>query len=72
LIGYFLRNEGSNDFAWGLIAFDSLAAYKVYRARLKNDEEGMRNFALAQTQNSSCAKSERFYVVYPIRWCNPR
>jgi len=50
LIGYFLPDEGTNDIAWGLISFDSLAAYEAYRARLKTDEEGMRNFALAQTQ----------------------
>ncbi len=48
LVGYFLPHEGSNDVAWGLIAFDSLAAYETYRARLKSDEEGRRNFALAQ------------------------
>ena len=48
LVGYFLPHEGSNDVAWGLIAFDSLAAYESYRARLKTDEEGRRNFALAQ------------------------
>jgi hypothetical protein len=48
LIGYFLPDEGTNDIAWGLISFDSLAAYEAYRARLKTDAEGMQNFALAQ------------------------
>lgn len=48
LIGYFLPHEGTNDEAWGLIGFDSLAAYEAYRARLKADEEGRRNFAFAQ------------------------
>jgi hypothetical protein len=48
LIGYFLPDEGTNDVAWGLISFDSLAAYEAYRARLKTDTEGMQNFALAQ------------------------
>jgi hypothetical protein len=48
LIGYFLLDEGTNDVAWGLISFDSLAAYEAYRARLKIDAEGMQNFALAQ------------------------
>src|SRR6266571_5862736 len=28
LIGYSLPSEGTNDIAWGLIAFDSLAAYE--------------------------------------------
>ena len=31
-----------------MIAFDSLAAYEAYRARLKSDPEGRANFAFAQ------------------------
>jgi len=50
LVGYFLPHEGTNDVAWGLIAFDGLAAYEAYRARLKADAEGRRNFALAQSK----------------------
>jgi NIPSNAP len=34
LVGYFLPHEGTNDVAWGIIAFESLAAYDAYRARL--------------------------------------
>ena len=48
LLGYFLPCEGTNDVAWGLISFDSLAAYEAYRVRLKSDAEGRRNFAFAQ------------------------
>jgi hypothetical protein len=48
LLGYFLPHEGTNDVAWGLIAFDSLAAYERYRATLKADAEGRANFAFAQ------------------------
>ena len=48
LLGYFLPHEGSNDIAWGLIAFPSLAAYEAYRARLRTDPEGRANFAMAQ------------------------
>lgn len=48
LVGYFLPHEGSNFEAWGLISFESLAAYETYRARLHEDEEGARNFAWAQ------------------------
>ena len=47
LLGYFLPHEGSNDIAWGLIGFDSLAAYETYRARLKTDAEARTNFARA-------------------------
>jgi hypothetical protein len=50
LVGYFLPHEGSNDIAWGVIAFDSLAAYEAYRARLRSDEEGRANFAIAQRE----------------------
>ena len=48
LLGYFLPHEGTNDIAWGLIAFDSLAAYEAYRARLKEDAESRENFLMAQ------------------------
>lgn len=48
LVGYFLPHEGTNDVAWGLISFGSLAAYEAYRARLRTDAEGRANFAMAQ------------------------
>jgi hypothetical protein len=47
LVGYFLPHEGTSDVAWGLVAFDSLAAYEAYRSRLKADPEARANFALA-------------------------
>jgi hypothetical protein len=49
LVGYFLPHEGTNDIAWGLIAFDSMAAYERYRATLRADEEGKANFEMAQS-----------------------
>lgn len=49
LIGYFVPHEGTNDVAWGLIGFDSMAAYERYRAVLKADEEGRLNFEMAQS-----------------------
>jgi hypothetical protein len=48
LLGYFLPSEGTNDVAWGLIGFESLAAYEVYRARLRTDAEARENFAMAE------------------------
>jgi hypothetical protein len=48
LIGYFLPHEGTNDVAWGLIAFDGLASYEAYRARLKQDPASRANFQSAQ------------------------
>jgi hypothetical protein len=50
LIGYFLPHEGTNDIAWALISFESLAAYETYRARLRDDEAGRQNFAFAQAK----------------------
>lgn len=61
LLGYFLPYEGTNNVAWGLIAFDSLATYESYRARLKSDEEGRQNFALAQ-ERRFILKEERTFV----------
>lgn len=50
LLGYFLPHEGTNDEAWGLIGFDSLAAYEAYRSRLKSDGEARANFEMAREQ----------------------
>ena len=47
LVGYFLPHEGTNDEAWGLIAFPSLAAYEIYRTRLKADPDARANFDFA-------------------------
>ncbi|MBA5605954.1 NIPSNAP family protein [Duganella sp. FT3S] len=63
LVGYFLPHEGSNDVAWGLIAFDSLAAYEAYRARLKTDEEGRANFSLAQEKRFILREERSFLHV---------
>jgi hypothetical protein len=50
LLGYFMPHEGSNYGAWGLVSFDSLAAYESYRARLRGDAEARENFAYAQRE----------------------
>src|SRR6266487_4260762 len=61
LVGYFLPHEGTNDIAWGLIAFDSLASYERYKARLKSDPEARENFAMAQA-NRLILREERNFV----------
>ncbi len=61
LIGYFLPYEGTNDLAWGLIAFDNLAAYEAYRGLLKSDPEARENFAMAQG-NRLILREERNFV----------
>ena len=62
LVGYFLPHEGTNNIAWGLISFDSLAAYEAYRARLKADPEGRANFEAAARQRL-ILREERTWVT---------
>jgi hypothetical protein len=50
LLGYFLPHEGTNDVALALISFESLAAYEMYRGRLRADAESRANFAFAQSK----------------------
>ena len=61
LVGYFVPHEGANYEAWGLISFESLAAYETYRTRLRADPEGACNFAWAQDQRF-ILKEERTFL----------
>ena len=61
LVGYFLPHEGTNNVAWGLIAFDSLGAYEAYRTRLKADAEARENFSMAQAKRL-ILREERTFV----------
>lgn len=63
LVGYFLPHEGTNHIAWGLIAFDSLAAYEAYRARLKSDPDGRANFMMAQEKRFIVREERTFTEV---------
>lgn len=63
LVGYFLPYEGTNDVAWGLIAFDSLASYETYRARLKSDPEARENLAMAQAKRLIIREERNFVEV---------
>lgn len=63
LLGYFLPYEGTNDVAWGLIAFDSLASYEAYRARLRSDKEARENLALAQSKRLILREERTFLEV---------
>ena len=65
LVGYWLPHEGSNFEAWGLIGFESLAAYEAYRARLRADEEGARNFAWAQAERFILKEQRTFLQPVP-------
>jgi hypothetical protein len=63
LVGYLLPHEGTNNVAWGLIAFDSLAAYERYRANLKADPEGIENFTMAQTKRLILREERNFLEI---------
>ena len=65
LVGYFLPYEGTNNIAWGLIAFDNLAAYESYRARLKSDLEARENFTMAHTKRLILREERTFLEAVP-------
>jgi hypothetical protein len=65
LVGYFLPHEGTNDIAWGLIAFDDLASYELYRARLRTDTESRTNFAFAQEHKLVLREERTFLETVP-------
>lgn len=58
--GYWMPHEGTNNIAFGLISFDSLADYERYRARLREHDEGMRNFRFAEEERFILAEERTF------------
>jgi hypothetical protein len=64
LVGYWMPHEGTNTVAYGLISFESLAAYETYRARIKADAEGRANFAFAE--ESRCILAEERTFLRPV------
>jgi hypothetical protein len=67
LVGYFLPHEGTNNIAFGLITFDSLAAYETYRARLKARPEGIANFRFAQERRFILSEERTFLEAVPLQ-----
>jgi hypothetical protein len=63
LVGYFLPYEGTNYVGWGLIAFDSLASYEAYKARLRADPEARENLAMAQSKRFIVREERNFVEV---------
>ncbi len=61
LIGYFMPHEGANYVGMALIGFDSLAAYEVYRTRLKATAAGKANFDFAR-DNHFILKERRTFL----------
>ena len=60
LLGYWMPHEGTNNIAYGLISFDSLAAYEAYRARLRADKAGTANFRFAEEQKFILSEERTF------------
>jgi NIPSNAP len=63
LVGYFLPYEGTNDVAWGLIAFDSLALYEAYKMRINADPEARENFERARSKKLILREERNFVEV---------
>src|SRR5256714_1653177 len=60
LVGYWMPHEGTNNIAYALISFDSLAGYEQYRARLRADAEGTANFDFAEENKFILAEERTF------------
>jgi hypothetical protein len=60
LLGYWMPHEGTNNIAFALISFESLAAYEAYRARLRSDPDGTANFRFAEEQRFILAEERSF------------
>jgi hypothetical protein len=63
LVGYFLPSEGTNDVAWGLVAFDSLSSYEAYKLRLKGDPEAQANFEMARSKRFILREERNFVEI---------
>ena len=60
VVGYWMPHEGTDNIAYGLISFDSLASYEAYRTRLKADPEGKANFEFAQIERFILSEERTF------------
>ena len=58
--GYWMPHEGTNNIAQALVTFDSLTAYETYRARIRQDAEGMANFRAAEGGRFILAEERTF------------
>jgi hypothetical protein len=59
-VGYWMPHEGTNNIAFALISFESLAAYEAYRARIRADDEGIATFRFAEEQRFILAEERTF------------
>ena len=71
LVGYFLPYEGTNDVGWGLIAFEDLAAYEAYKARLHHDADARANFADAKRTRCILREERNFVEIVDATFGRP-
>ena len=55
--------EGTNNVAWGLIAFDSLVSYEAYKKKLKADPDARNNFAAAEAKRFILREERNFVEI---------
>ena len=60
LEGYWMPHEGTNDIAYGLISFPTLAEYEAYRRRLRENRESVANFDFAQKEKFILSEERTF------------
>ena len=60
LQGYWMPHEGTNNIAFALVSFASLAEYETYRARLRADKDCMANFNFAEENKFILAEERTF------------
>ena len=71
VVGYFLPHEGTNNIAYGLISFPSLAEYEAYRTRLRHDGAAMANFRFAEEKRLILAEERSFLRQVPLEGATP-
>ena len=60
LTAYCLPYEGTNDISWGLIGFETLAAYEIYRGRLKVDPAALEDATWTADQRAILREERNF------------
>jgi NIPSNAP len=65
VLGYWMPHEGTNNIAYGLVSFESLASYETYRARLRSDPAAVANFGFAEQQQFILAEERTFLRKLP-------
>jgi hypothetical protein len=59
-VGYWMPHEGTNNIAYALVSFDSLASYEAYRTRLRSDPGAVANFGFAEKEQFILAEERTF------------